>query len=291
MWEIQLVEACPRHHVLLVDGVCGHKREEWVGRPMQVLLPGVCRQCGTLAFGCSSGDLGSATPAQQWTTLQIGKLVAADSGGEEFTRGAFFCGLKAAIEIGWPSEAAAERALGLPSSTFASIWRCRTRIDFRVLLKLCSYIRAQPLSILRGIVIVENADIQPLEIVVPRKRAPKSREEIEQAMTSIRATTPDIPFSALSNTLGVSRTRFTRLFPDLAREMQEQQKRQIKKRRFRRLLAFGRTLRHLKAQVDAEGHIFSKTRVGRATGAVLVKGCLQERLYRWIRERPTHCAR
>jgi hypothetical protein len=282
-----LLLACPRHHVLLVGSVCGRKQDEWAAPEQRALRPGVCRQCGTIAFGCSSGRPCSASPTQQWIASQVGKLIAAESGGEEFIQEAVFCGLEAAIKSGWTNMATAERALGLHRTAFSAIFHFHQRLDFRLLLVICSHIQAEPISVLRGIVKTDNLDVQPLQIDWRSKRQPKNRREIERALPRILASTPDITFSAVADKLGVAGERFTRLFPELAREFRERQELQTRRRRFQRLLAFGRTLRVLKAQLEAEGHAFSHQRVFALTGVMIRQANPEERLFNWVRRRPT----
>lgn len=196
---------------------------------------------------------------------EVGKLITAESGGEEFTPEAFCCGLEAAIRTGWANIATAECELGLSQGHFSAVLHSRQLLDLRLLLVICSHARVEPIDVLRGSLKVDDSEIEPLQVDWKRRRTTKSRRLIEREVPRILASAPDISYGAVVDQLGVAPERLERFFPGLANELRERQEFQARKCRWQRLLAFGRTLRLLKVQLEAEGRAFSHGTVSART--------------------------
>jgi hypothetical protein len=167
IWEMQIVEACPTHSRLLINSACGRGPEQWVYADGRALRPGVCRHCGTIAFGYLSDQTHPATVTQRWVAVEVGKLIAAASGGEQFTLEALLDGVQSAIKTGWRNCAEADRALGIAEGHFRQVLNAKWRLDFRFLIALGSHVDVEPISILRGQLQTASVRIEP--IVVDRK--------------------------------------------------------------------------------------------------------------------------
>lgn len=84
LWDLKAVSCCPVHAVRLVNSECGretyHRRPRW----QRVHMPGVCTECGSIAYACREVSHEGASLAEQWVARQSAMLIAAVSGGEKF---------------------------------------------------------------------------------------------------------------------------------------------------------------------------------------------------------------
>lgn len=286
IWEVEWVEACPRHNVLLVESVCGCPQAQWFAPGRRFFRPGVCRFCGSISFGCSRTRPRRASSAQRWTAVEVGKLIAAESGGEEFTTEVLCRGLDAAIELGWEGNlTAAERALRLNAGYFSSILHSWQLMDVRVLFALCSHVRLEPISVLRGRPMPSAMTMEPLKHKLSRPRKAKTKSELERDLTNSLTSNPDISFYALAKELGTPYVRLKSLFPELAVELLKRRERWVRKRKWRRLLSIGRALLVVKRQLAAEGRAFNIRNVHARTGILIRQDQIEARLFQWVRQR------
>jgi hypothetical protein len=286
LWEIRSVEACPKHNLLLVDSICGREPSDWVYLGERALRPGVCRHCGSLAYMCCSTQPRLASRSQQWVALEVGKIVAASSGGEQFCRETLFKGLFSALESNWPSWAAAERDMGLRAGRLSNVLTSEHPLDLKLLIGLCSHISVEPISVLRGNPRVVTVAVAPVRIEQRTRRRAKGNAEIEGAISQIIELNPDISIADLASSLGVNGDRLRQTFPKLVLEMREQHRFQIRRRRWRRLVAIGRKLRVLRTQLEAEKLTFNPYNVFNRSRIMIRKGEPQERLFLWVKGRP-----
>jgi hypothetical protein len=286
IWEVDWVEACPHHNVLLAESICGHTREQWVCPGSRIFRPGVCRFCGSVGFSCSRSRPRRASTAQQWTAVEVGKLIAAESGGEKFTVEALCEGLNAAIKLGWEGNlSATERTLRLNAGYLSAVLHSWQLIDVKVLFALCSHVRLEPISVLRGWPMPISATVQPLQVNLSRPRKSRSKCELEFDLKNVLASNPDISFLALSHELGAADQRLKKIFPELATDMHKDRELLVKKRRWRRLLRIGRKLLVIKRQLAAEGLPFNTSRVHARTGILIRPELIEARLFEWVRQR------
>lgn len=259
IWEIQFVHACPIHDRLLVSSACGRRPDQWEYQSGRALRPGVCRYCGTIAFGCMPDQVRLATPTQRWVAVEVGKLIAAASGGEQFTRDALLHGLHTAIKTGWSNSAEADRALGLSQGHLSHVLRGISLLDFRLLIAISSHVRTQPISVLRGQLQAVSMPIEPIVLERESRRAAKSKADIEKLLPATLAETPDITLTALAGKLGVAPGKLDQFFPELGFGLRERRLFLVQRRRWLRLLRIGRNLRALKAQFEHEGLAFNRS--------------------------------
>lgn len=286
IWEIQFVHTCPIHDRLLVSSACGRRPEQWEYQSGRALRPGVCRYCGSIAFGCVPDEVCPATPTQRWVAVEVGRLIAASSGGERFTREAMLHGLHTAIKQAWRNVAEADRALGLPKGHLNQTLKRNSSLDFQLLIAISSHVRAQPVSVLRGQLQAASMTIEPIVLErQQRRRATKSNAEIEKLLPAILVETPDITFTALAEKLGVNVGRLTQLFPELVFELRERRLCLVRRRRWLRLLRIGRNLRALKARFEHDGLVFNRSNLFEHGKTMLYRGGAEERLFLWVKER------
>ena len=127
--------------------------------------------------------------------------------------------------------------------------------------------------------------IKPLRFEWNNYRKSKTKNELERGLTDVLATTPDISCYALAKKLGVTVHRLESLFPELAVELHRRTETQVKKRRWRRLLALGRTLRILRRELTAEGRVFNVYNVHARTGILIREDQVEARLFHWVQQR------
>jgi len=283
IWEVVWVEACPRHNVLLVESVCGCPQAQWFPPGSRFFRPGVCRFCGSISFGCSRTRPRLASAAQRWIALEAGKLIASQSGGEDFTTEALYRGLDAAIKLGWEGNfSAAQRALGLRANYFSSVFHSWMLLDVTVLFALCSHLQLEPGSVLRGWPTQSDMTIKPLQCKLSRPRKVKTNGELECDLTNILSANPGVTsLGALAKELRTTIRRIKRLFPELAVEVHHRRETSIRRRKWRRLLRIGRALLVVKRQFAREGRRF-----GIGSVHFLVRGDpIERRLFEWVRQR------
>lgn len=282
---MQIVEACPTHSRLLINSACGRGPEQWVYADGRALRPGVCRHCGTIAFGYLSDQTHPATVTQRWVAVEVGKLIAAASGGEQFTLEALLDGVQSAIKTGWRNCAEADRALGIAEGHFRQVLNAKWRLDFRFLIALGSHVDVEPISILRGQLQTASVRIEPIVVDRKGRRIAKRRVDIERLLLVILDESPDISFTALAEKLGVSRKKLIHLFPELVCDLRERRLAQVRRQKWLWLLRIGRNLRVLKAQLEQEKLVFNPLNVFNRGKIMIRKGEPEERLFLWIKER------
>ncbi|MFM0501548.1 TniQ family protein [Paraburkholderia caffeinilytica] len=84
LWDLKAVSCCPVHAVRLVNSECGGETLQRRPRWHRVHMPGVCTECGAIAYACRAVSHVGASLAEQWVARQSATLIAAASGGEKF---------------------------------------------------------------------------------------------------------------------------------------------------------------------------------------------------------------
>lgn len=74
-WDVGLVEACPRHKVVLGDS-CPHCGKRNVRHHAGIVVPGWCSRCGGFL---GDAEVQPATPRQQWVARQVEAWIAAQA--------------------------------------------------------------------------------------------------------------------------------------------------------------------------------------------------------------------
>jgi hypothetical protein len=287
IWEIQCVDACVVHGVILIDSTCGRESGAWVHPQGRALLSGVCRRCGTIAFRCKDRHVCDASSAQNWIAHEIGTLVAAASSGEVFSRNVLLRTTEEVVRLSWGSLAQAERSLDLTQGCLSHVFNSSHLFEFRMFVNICAQLGVEPISMLRGN--PRTGKVMPDAFVAVARTSPRrarTRAEIEVMLPEILAVSPNISFAKLISRLGVDGTRLKQRFPDIAREMRERHRYESRRRKWLRLLAIGRKFRALRAQLQAEGITFNGANIFERTGIMRRRGEPEERLFRWVQRRP-----
>ena len=84
LWDLKAVSCCPVHAVRLVNSECGREIPQRRPRWHRVHMPGVCTECGAIAYACRAASPVGASLAEQWVARQSEMLISAVSGGERF---------------------------------------------------------------------------------------------------------------------------------------------------------------------------------------------------------------
>lgn len=285
LWEIQWVDSCPRHGVLLVDSSCGRPPNERLLRE-QFCHVGACRRCGSIAHGCRMDLSCSASDLQNWVAHEVGELIAAATGGEAFSLETLRRGVRALGRVEGSSQAKILRSLGLGKGYF-QLACASTGLNLRVLVAASALAGVRPISVLRGD--PKPSDVTFTEAIqVPRRirRPSQSGADIKPKLTAILEANPTISFTQLASRIGVRSQPLRCLFPDLAREMTARNQKEIGRQKWLRLLRLGRKLRLLQAQLEEKGFLLTKPQAYRHCGVVIHNNESPEgRLLKWVRQR------
>jgi hypothetical protein len=114
LWELQVVNACPVHGVLLSAANCGAPSSARLPPNRRVSLPGVCGRCGSIGFRCN-GASELAGERDLWVAAQVGKLLALSATeSKSLTREMLTAGIREVVNMrfdGKPVRAATQARL------------------------------------------------------------------------------------------------------------------------------------------------------------------------------------
>ncbi|WP_175773316.1 TniQ family protein [Paraburkholderia phenazinium] len=151
LWDLKSVNCCPIHGVRLVVSVCGraadHRRPRW----HRVHMPGVCSECGAIAYACNEHAHIAASPAELWAARQSAMLIEAVSGGERFDASAMHESVRELaymIGDGFPFRAAA--VCGFNKARLYDWIHDVRPIKYAPLLALCAAAGTDVLGVVRG---------------------------------------------------------------------------------------------------------------------------------------------
>ncbi|WP_206175491.1 TniQ family protein [Variovorax sp. RKNM96] len=153
LWEIQAVECCPKHGVLLRDRMtCGSETLSQLRFAQRPQIPGVCSACGCIGFECVTEEPATASAVQIWIAESVGRLVAVSmrqsEGMNADTLRAGLIDLVRVCHAGSPVRAA--KAASVSPSSF-SIWLSgKGQPSLRMLLDVCQRNGADLASLCEG---------------------------------------------------------------------------------------------------------------------------------------------
>jgi len=286
IWSIGPVQACPAHHMLLVNSDCGASGNERDARQRRSQHPGVCRHCGSVSFVCSEHLEAKASRSQIWIAEQIGALIAAASGGETFDRLTMISALREAVMIHWGSIAEAERCCGFGVNCLGDKLRARDRrIGLQQILVVASAAGYDVLSMLRGIVAVRVGGpfgVCANEQWLRRKYVSGLTEvAVKEAANNI----PNLTLTELCLKVGLSRQALCKRFPQIGADAAAGFSRRQCSSAWCRLLSFARKLREARLHLEATGRAFNRPSIYKYTGLSIRPGSSADRLFQRVKER------
>lgn len=218
LWDLKAVDCCPIHQVRLASCVCGlaleHRRPRW----HRVHLPGVCRECGAVAYACNAraGVDRDVSSIDVWVANQSARLIAAVSGGERFSVSAMSENVRelaCLVGDGFPFRAAA--VCGFSKARLYDWIHSVRPIKYAPLLALCAAAGVDVLEALRG-------RFQPKGEVAfrytPNRRPPDilALDDLRQRLAD-RLVDPECPsLGAVSKSLGYDRKTISQRLPNEA---------------------------------------------------------------------------
>jgi hypothetical protein len=203
--------------------------------------------------------------------------------------------LENVVRSSWGTLVEAERSLGTSPNFFSNVFNLFRPLGFWHYIVICARTGVEPVGVLRGNAQASEAapesNCMAYEVHLRMQRGAirrrvKSDTEVDSMLRAILASSPDIHLDQLVKKIGTSATRLKRLYPDLTREMLERRRNDVRRRKWLYLLAFGRKLRLLKAQLNAEGLVFNRGNIFRRTRIIIrsTSGS-KERLFQWLQQR------
>jgi hypothetical protein len=273
IWDLPFVTACPIHLKRLVPSRCGRPTGDWIFPGHRVLLPAVCRSCGTVGFQCNADAQCSrdATDSEIWVAEETAKLITAVTGGTAIDRELALECFNRIVRNCWGSVAQAERDIGMSQGTLRHVMDGTRKIGIDVLISVCSWTNTEMASVLLGEERLSKGKVPSY------RRCPKARRWYSrQAVAESVGTT----------TICEWPSRIARYSPDLAERVKAMRKEARLRQRWKRLLRVGRMLKATKRQLQTEGLSFNPYNIMERAGLMLFDGSPEHRLYLFIRNRP-----
>jgi len=218
-WELTAVAACPKHGVRLRSAkVCGAPKEEHLKSMNRPSLFGVCACCGSIGFGCMTGEPEPASNYEIWVAHQVGELVALPTAEvEAMTAESVRKGIVAVVKEAFNgSVVRAAKRSGLGRSSVC-VWANGTVAPaLDSLVRLCFGANASLVALLKGqFVAAQCAEPGGIWSDIPRRQYRKtslSDQQIREAI--LAAANQPVPPSAkeLARSLNVDVTLLRKRF-------------------------------------------------------------------------------
>ncbi|MGF6763667.1 ferredoxin [Paraburkholderia sp. GAS33] len=216
LWDLKAVSCCPVHAVRLVDSECGRETPQRRPRWHRVHMPGVCTECGSIAYACRAVSHVGASLAEQWVARQSAMLIAAVSDGENFDAPLAperIRGLATQIGDGFPFRAAA--VCGFNKARLYDWIHGVRLIKYAPLLALCAACGINVVDVLRGPAqCSEGADFR----YKPHARRTRitSLDELSEKIDAALAVLQDPSVAAVAAYIGCDRSTISKRLPEEA---------------------------------------------------------------------------
>ena len=242
-WEIQCVECCAEHKVLLAMPLqCGTPSSQQIRLARRARLPGVCSQCGSIGHLCSASTVSEATEAKIWMARSIGRILALSS--NLFSSASLRNGLDELLKARFRGSAvSASVSCGFSRSTVRAWSSGKSQPPLSMLAILCYRAEADVAAVLEGRYDYLPAPAEFIKIKVRKYELARTERAIV-ARTLDRAAKQKNPPSlgSLAKELGAN-VRVVREFAPVEVERFSSARRaHLEEARLRRLERFERTL-------------------------------------------------
>jgi len=208
LWEVQCVECCPEHKVLLRDRmICGASLSDRLVLSQRPQLPGTCTQCGSIGFECIADEPVAASNVQVWVAQSVGRLLAlTDARSQALSTLTMRAGLQDLVDRCYGgSVVRAAKDVGMGKPRVYEWINTNTQISLRSLMELCHRTGADAASLLEGRYASAPSTKEVVKLA-PRKytKGASSWAEVERAL-KIAVTQEHPPTKEqLAQTLGVN---------------------------------------------------------------------------------------
>ncbi|WP_310699400.1 TniQ family protein [Paraburkholderia sp. USG1] len=216
LWDLKAVNCCPVHAVRLVNSECGRETPQRRPRWHRVHMPGVCTECGAIAYACQAVSHVGVTVAEQWVARQSAMLISAVSGGEKFDAPLAPERIRElATQIGDGSPFRAAAVCGFNKARLYDWIHGVRPIKYAPLLALCAACGVNVVDVLRGLAqCSEGADFRykPHARRTPVTSLDELREQIDSALTVLQY--PSV--TAVAAYIGCSSSTISKRLPEEA---------------------------------------------------------------------------
>jgi hypothetical protein len=213
LWDLKAVNCCPIHAVQLVSSDCGQVADKRRSRWHRVHMPGVCSECGAIAYACKPHSHIEASPTDLWVARQSAMLISAVSSGERFDASSMperIRKLASLIGDGFPFRAAA--ICGFNKARLHDWIHGVRPIKYAPLLALCAASGTNAVDVLRGkMQWEEEAEFR----YAPHAKRPavNSLDELREKITSVLAVQPDLSVSSVAARVDCDRSTIMKRLP------------------------------------------------------------------------------
>lgn len=214
LWDVNVVTVCPRHAIRLAPSRCGSPPAHYLGLWCRRQVPGVCARCGSLGLSCGGIPVERAAGVEMWVATQTGEMIAAVSGGEQFSPERVQQGVLAmATRIGEGRPYRAAAICGFSKARLFDWINGNRRIKFAPLLALCAAAGSDIVSALRG---QPNYTVTGAFRYVCHRRPSERPSTVERRRAVLAALeAPACPSVAIvARQLGIHRTTLERTCPN-----------------------------------------------------------------------------
>lgn len=228
LWDVNVVTVCPRHAIRLIPSVCGSPPACYLGLWCRRQAPGVCARCGSLGLSCGEIAVERATGEEMWLATQTGEMIAAVSGGEQFSPDCVRQGVLAmATRIGEGRPYRAASICGFSKARLFDWINGNRRIKFAPLLALCAVAGSDMVLALRG---QPNYTLTSTFRYGSHRRSSKNPSTAERRRAVLAALEdPACPsVAAVAMQLGIHRTTLERACPNEVRLLVERLRKSLR---------------------------------------------------------------